>query len=178
MAGSIKVFTNGTFQVGEGKIRNLEAGQILRGDGILLNPDGTLVTVFDHIAMDKGRVLVFKDGVAEPLTSALTLPDGTSISSDGSYSRPTGRRARLVDGQLLTPEGAPMPTLDSITLRDGKVTVFKSGALIALQSPVQIIGMYDSSRVRADGLITRKDGSTYQLKEGETITVEGVRASW
>ena len=40
-----------------GKTRHLEAGQILRADGILLNPDGSVMPVFDHIAMSNGRVM-------------------------------------------------------------------------------------------------------------------------
>jgi len=172
------VFTNGMFRVNEGKARNLEAGQILRADGILLNPDGSIMPVFDHIAMSKGVVMVFKDGAGERLTSTLTLPEGSIINPDGSFARPNGRHARLVDGQLITLEGAAMSTLDTITLRNGKVVVYKSGALIRLDSPVQIMGMYDGSRVRADGLITSPNGATSQLTEGQTITVEGVRPGW
>ena len=178
MPGGITVFTNGTFQVNEGKTRHLEAGQILRADGVLLNPDGSVMPVFDHIVMSNGRVMVFKDGEGEALTAALTLPNGSILNPDGSYSRPSGRRSRLVDGQLLTLEGASMRGLDTITLRNGKVVVYKSGALIPLPSPNVIMGMYDGSRVRGDGLITSRDGTTSQLTEGQTITVEGVRADW
>lgn len=177
MSGGIKVFTNGTFRVNEGKIRSLGAGQILRADGTLLNPDGSVMPVFDHIAMSKGTVMVFKDGEGAGLTAPLTMPDGSVINPDGSYARGT-RRSRLVDGQLLTLEGASMGGLDTITLSNGKVVVYKSGALIRLESPVQIMGMYDGSRVRADGLVTFRDGTTTQLIEGQTVTVEGVRAGW
>jgi hypothetical protein len=177
MAGGITVFTNGTFRVNEGKTRRLEAGQILRADGILLNPDGSVMPVFDHIGMSNGRVTVFKDGEGEGLTAALALPDGSTINPDGSYIRGT-RRSRLVDGQLLTLEGAAMAGLDTITLINGKVVVYKSGALIRLESPTQIMGLRDGSRVRADGLVTARDGTTFQLTEGQTITVEGLRANW
>ena len=177
MSGGIKVLTNGTFRVNEGKIRSLGAGQILRADGTLLNPDGSVMPVFDHIAMDKGTVMVFKDGEGAGLTAPLTMPDGSVINPDGSYARGT-RNSRLVDGQLLTLDGASMGGLDTITLRNGKVVVYKSGALIRLESPVQIMGMYDGSRVRADGLVTFRDGTTTQLIEGQTMTFEGVRAGW
>jgi len=177
MPGGIKVLTNGTFRVNEGRIRSLEAGQILRADGTLLSPDGSVTPVFDHIAMSNGRVLVFKDGEGAELTAPLTMPDGSIINPDGFYVRGT-RCSRLVDGQLLTLEGASMGGLDTITLINGEVVVYKSGALIHLQSPVQIMGMDDGTRVRADGLVTFRDGTTTQLIEGQTITVEGVRASW
>jgi hypothetical protein len=178
MPGSITVFTNGTFRVNEGKTRHLEAGQILRADGLLLNPDGSIMPVFDHIVMSNGKVMVFKDGEGEGLTTPLTLPDGSIINPDGSYTRPSGRRSRLVDGQLLTLEGASMKRWDTITLRNGQVVVYKSGVLIPLKSPYEVMGMYDGSRVRGDGLVTSKDGATSHLTEGQTIIVEGARADW
>src|SRR5437016_1937807 len=49
--GGIKVFTNGTFQINDAKVRTLKEGQILRADGHLVNPDGATMPVFDHIAM-------------------------------------------------------------------------------------------------------------------------------
>ena len=178
MPGGIKVFTNGTFQINDGKARHLQEGQILRPDGNLLNPDGSIMPVFDHIAMSGATVMVFKDGKGQALTDTLILPDGTGINPDGTYARPSGRRSRLVDGQLLTLEGVPMPVLDTISFRSGKVVLYKSGALIPLPSPNVIMGMYDGTRVGGDGFITFPNGTTAQMAEGETITVEGVRADW
>ena len=181
MPGGIEVFTNGTFRVKEGKTRLLQEGQILRADGYLLKPDGSTMPVFDHIAVSKGRVMVFKDGQGEALSAPLTLPDGSVINPDGSYWRPAGsygRRSRLAEGKLLTLEGAALGGLDTINSRNGKVVVYQSGRLISLQSPNQVIGMHDGTRVRGDGLITYRDGTTTQLAEGQTITVPGARADW
>ena len=108
MPGGIKVFTNGTFRVNEGKERVLKEGQVLRADGYLLNPDGSIMPVRNHIAMSHSKVMVFKDGEGEALAAPLTLPDGTVINPDGTYARPYGRRSRLADGQLLTLEGAAL----------------------------------------------------------------------
>jgi hypothetical protein len=128
--------------------------------------------------MSGPKVMVFKDGEGEALTDTLVLPDGTGINPDGTYVRPNGRRSRLVDGQLLTLAGVAMGGLDTIRFSDGKVVVYKSGALIPLRTPNVIIGMYDGTRVRGDGFITFRDGTTAQMVEGQTITVEGVRAGW
>ena len=141
MPGGITVFTNGTFRVNDGKTRHLQAGQLLRPDGILLNPDGSVMPVFDHIAMSGAKVMVFKDGEGAALTDTLTLPDGSVSIPTGLMRVPT-RRSRLVDGQLLTLEGASMRGLDTISFRNGKVVVYKSGALIPLPSPNAIMGMY------------------------------------
>jgi hypothetical protein len=178
MPGGIEVFTNGTFRVNEGKERRLNEGQILRADGFLLNPDGSILPVHDHIAMSAGKVMVYKDGEGTALAAALTLPDGSVINPDGTYTRPNARFARLVDGQLLTPEGVPMDGMDTITFRDGKVVIYKSGALIRLQSSNVIMGMNDGSRVRGDGFITFRNGTTTQMTEGQTLTSPGVHASW
>jgi hypothetical protein len=181
MPGGIEVFTNGTFRVKEGKTRPLKEGEILRADGYLLKPDGSVMPVFDHIAMSKGRVMVFKDGEGEALSAPLTLPDGSIINPDGSYWRPSGsygRRSRLAEGRLLTLEGASLGGLDTISLRNGKIVVHKSGALIPLQSSNQTMAMHDGTRVRGDGLITFPGGATTQLAEGQTIAVPGLRADW
>jgi len=181
MPGGIEVFTNGTFRVKEGKTRLLKEGQILRADGYLLKPDGSTMPVFDHIAMSKGQVMVFKDGEGEALSAPLTLPDGSVINPDGSYWRPSGsygRRSRLAEGRLLTLEGAALGGLDTISLRNGKAVVYQSGAWLTLQSPIQVMGMYDGTRVRGDGFVTFRNGTTTQLAEGQTITVPGLRADW
>ena len=173
----IKVFTNCTFQVSNGKIRALQEGQRLRADGNLLQADGSIQPVFDHIAMTAGVVRVSKDGEAQALTKPFTLPDGSMIRPDGSYTRPSGRQSRLVDGQLLALDGTAIPSLDTITLRDGRVEVSKSGALVTLQ-PNQIMGLADGRRVRGDGIILERDGSSTKLAEGKTVIMEGVRADW
>jgi hypothetical protein len=181
MPGGIEVFTNGTFRVKEGKTRLLKEGEILRADGYLLQPDGSVMPVFDHIAVSKGRVMVFKDGEGEALSAPLTLPDGSVINPDGSYWRPSGsygRRGRLGEGRLLTLEGTALGGLDTVSLRNGKVVVYQSGAWISLQAPNQVMGTHDGTRVRGDGFVTFRDRTTIQLAEGQTITAPGIRGDW
>ena len=54
-----------------GKTRHLQEGQLLRLDGYLLNPDGSIMPAFDHIAMSGPKVMVFRDGEGEALTDTL-----------------------------------------------------------------------------------------------------------
>jgi hypothetical protein len=178
MPGGIEVFTNGTFRVKAGKERHLQEGQILRADGCLLNPDGSIMPVCDHIAMTKGTVMVFKDGEGQALTATLTLPDGTGINADGSYVRPSGRRSRLADGQLLTLEGTLLVGQDTIRFSNGRVVVYKSGTLIPLQSPGVMMGMSDGTRVRGDGYVISPNGTTTPMTEGQVITLPGLRVDW
>jgi hypothetical protein len=178
LARGIEVSTNCTYRVGEGKERALGEGQVLREDGFLLSSDGTMIPVRDHIEMSQGTVKVYRDGTASVLTSKLTLPDGTGINPDGSYTRSSGRRARLADGQMLTLDGIPIHGFDTISMHGGKVTVYKSGALIPLQSAVVIMGMADGTRVRGDGYITSPSGTSSQLGEGQTVTFPALRRDW
>jgi hypothetical protein len=88
LSSKIKVFTNCTYKVNDGKERDLATGQTLRADGFLLNADGSIRPVTDHIEVNNGAVTVFKDGKGTRLSSTLTLSDGSTIDPDGSYTRP------------------------------------------------------------------------------------------
>jgi hypothetical protein len=178
LPGGIQVFTNFTFRVQEGKERPLKPGQIIRPDGYLLSPDGAITPVRDYVTMSRGAVMVFKNGEGQPITATLTLADGTGINPDGSYVRPSGRRSRLVEGQLLSLEGVPISGLDTISLRHGKAVVYKSGTLIPLSNSTVIMGMPDGTRVRGDGLITSPNGTSRQLSEGEIMAVPARRVGW
>jgi hypothetical protein len=177
MPGGILVYTNGTFSVNGGRHRQLLDGQVLRPDGFLLNPDGSIIPVRDHLTMTSATVTVFKDGEASTLSSPLTLPDGTTVNPDGSYTRPGGQ-SRLVDGQMVTLAGESLAGLSTISMKNGRVVVFKSATLIPLEASNVIMGMFDGTRVNAAGLVTFHDGNTLQLAENQVITVPGVRASW
>jgi hypothetical protein len=168
----VRVDTNGTFQVADGKERQLEAGQVLRRDGWLLNPDGSIQPVFDHVAMKEGRVIVVRDGQAGPLTEPMIFPNKLNVAPDGTCAYPDGSHSRLMDGQLFRLDGTAILSKDTVTLKNNRVVVQKEGKLITLL-PVQIMGMNDGTRVRGDGLIQKHDGTTTQLGEGQTILVEG-----
>lgn len=169
--GGIVVNTNGVFKVGQGKERQLEKGQSITADGMLHKPDGSVGPVFDHYFSKGGRVYVVKDGGApEPVTQTVTLPDGSVLSPD-AVLRMAGRMQRLLDGQTLRLDGNVIPSLDSVTLKNGKVTVQKDGALFPVATSIT---MNDGSKVMANGTVISFDGrTTRQLKEGETITLPG-----
>jgi hypothetical protein len=168
----IEVTTNGTFTVAHGKSRKLVEGQVLRSDGWLLNPDGSMQPIFDHVVMQKGHVIVVRDGEATTLTESMRFPNNLSIAPDGSCIYPNGGPSRLADGQLFHLDGTTIPAKDAVTLKNGQVMVQKDGTLIPL-SPGQTMGMNDGTRVRGDGLIQKHDGTTTQLREGQTIFIAG-----
>lgn len=169
--GDVLVNTNGTFTVKKGKARELKEGQTLTADGVLHNPDGSVTPVVDHVTLRGGRVLVVKDGEPALLTQNMTLPDGSVLRVDGTIQT-GGRIRRLLDGNVLTLEGAPLQAKDTINMKDGKVFVFKDGAQYNLQ-PAQIMVMNDGTRVQGNGTVTYRDGKVRSLRDGDALVVEG-----
>jgi hypothetical protein len=168
----VVVDTNGTFTVADGKERKLRDGQLLRRDGWILDPAGSIEPVFDHVAMHRGGVIVVRDGEAAPLGEPMRFPNNLLIGPDAWCYYPFGAHARLADGQLFRLDGSPVFARDTATLKNGHVVLQKDGALLS-RMPIQITGMNDGTKVRGDGLIMQPDGGMFQLQEGETVLIEG-----
>jgi hypothetical protein len=173
LPNAIVVSTNGTFRVGNGKDRMFKEGQSLSVDGTLLSPDGTVMPVFDHVVMQKGRTVVVKDGQSAVVTADLTLGNGGRISPDGTFVDAQGRRAKLLDGQMVRLTGQIMPSVDTITLINGKVVLQKDGSRIEV-SPSQTVAMSDGTKVFGIGSVIKRDGTRVTLSDGQILTVEGV----
>lgn len=171
----VEVYTNGTFKVAGGKERELHEGQILRRDGWILNTDGSIEPVFDHVTQETGQLLVVRDGEPASIGEEMTFPNGLTIFPDGWCNYPSGAHARLADGQLFGLDGGAVPAKDTATLIDGVVVVQKDGMMISL-NPVNIMGMNDSTKVYGTGFIQSPDGTMFPLEEGQTVFIEG-RAS-
>jgi hypothetical protein len=171
----IKVMTNATFRVGQGKERKLLEGQVLGADGLLISPDGAILPVVDHAAMEKGQVIVSRDGERSPLQGELRLGDGSILTADG-YRVVTDRartKTKLLDGQMFKLDGQEVPATDTVTLRNGKVWVQKDGSRLEVPAGRSLM-MNDGTKVFGDGQIVMKDGKTRRLAEGEILTVAGV----
>jgi hypothetical protein len=169
----IKVMTNGTFRVQGGKVRTLEEGQSISSDGWLASPDGSLMPVADHVLMKNGHAVLVKDGESSALTQAMTLGNQTRIEPDGMVRTPDGRSLRLLDGQMYKLDGSPVPTKDTISLKNGKVMVQKDGSAFDVPSGRSLM-MNDGTKVFGDGKVIMKDGSRVTLAEGQIIVVTGV----
>jgi hypothetical protein len=168
----VTVSTNGSFKVAQGKERNLQEGQVLRRDGWLVNPDGSVQPVVDHLGIRNARAYVVRDGQSTPLKETMVFPNGMSVATDGYGSGLPGGRNRLLDGQLFRLDGTVILGKDTVTLKNGSVVVQRDGTLIPVTAG-RIMGMNDGTRVRGDGFIQKQDGSTLQLREGQTILIDG-----
>jgi len=172
----IEITTNATFRVASGEFRKIREGQIIRSDGWLLNPDGAIEPVFDHVGMKEGKVILVKDGQVQAVTATMRLPSNLQLNPNGDCIFPSGNRSRLVDGQMFRLDGSAIPSKDTVTLKNGTVVVQKDGRMISIRSP-QIMGLNDGSRVHGDGTISHRDGRVTKLAEGETVFVDGRRTN-
>ena len=169
----VEMITNGNFTVANGKERKLQEGQILRSDGWLVSPDGSVQPVLDHLAMLEGKIFVVRDGQAAPLAEKMVFTNNLSVTPEGDCRYPNGTTLRLRDGQLIGMDGSSLPAKDTITLKNGQVVVQKDGKLLTLLRG-QIMGMSDGTKVHGNGEIQKGDGPTTRLHEGQTILVDGV----
>jgi hypothetical protein len=168
----VEISTNGTFTVGKGKERKFEEGQVLLREGWLLSPDGSFQPVMDHVIKKEGIILKVRDGQAEKLTQVMTFPNNASVTPDGFYSYPDGRRTRLNDGEWFELDGTPIPTKDAATLLNGQVVMQRDGSRIPLKM-AQKMGMNDGTWVSSDGTIQPPTGPAYKLREGQTVLLVG-----
>lgn len=170
----ILVETNGTFTVKGGKEWQLEEGEILGRDGMLLKPDGSIVALMDHVTMNRGQVLRSEDGEAAAARDVIQLGDGTILRPDRKMITPHGTASWLLDGELLQPEGGSLPARDTITMQGGRVMVQKDGSMLPLD-PARSITMNDGTKVMGDGtVIGFLSGEQTKLAEGQVFVIEGV----
>ena len=173
VATDVVIHTNGVFNVKKGKNRQMLEGQIIDAQGMLTSPDGSVVPVVDHLVVKGGRVQLVKDGDGSPLTGEFALPDGSRIAPDGSIKGRDGRLRRMLDGQLLKLDGSAIPVTDTVSLKEGKVVLYKDGGTVELRRG-QFMAMSDGTRVGGDGTVVRPNGTKVILKEGEILKLPGV----
>ena len=170
--GEIIIKTNGTFKVGQGQERKLEQGQAITVQGMLSKPDGTLVPVFDHYLAKHNLIYLVKDG-GEPVLvdEAVVFADGTYLRPDAFYHSARGNLRRLIDGHTIALDGRIIQSLDTVTYKDGKVTVQKDGALLRVTSSIT---MNDGTKVLADGTMISLDKTkAIKVGDGEMVILPG-----
>jgi hypothetical protein len=168
----VEISTNSTFTVGKAKARNFEKGQTLLREGWLLNPDGSFQPVMDHVIMKEGRVLIVRDGQVGDLKQTMIFPNNASVTPDGFYSYPDGRRSRLNDGEWFQLDGTAIPNKDAATLINGQVVMQRDGSRILLKPGLKM-GMNDGTWVSWDGTVQPFTGPPYKLREGKTVLIVG-----
>jgi hypothetical protein len=76
-------------------------------DGQLITLDGKFLPVKDSVTMQKGKVIVQKDGSSIPVgaNSSITMNDGTRVYGDGRLVKMDGTTSRVAEGQIILVEG-------------------------------------------------------------------------
>jgi hypothetical protein len=174
LPGKILVATNGVFKVDQGKDRQLLEGQSIGPDGMLTSLDGSVVPVVDHLALRGGRMQLVRDGVGAPLVGIFPFPNGSHVTPEGVLRGPGAGFRRVLDGQLFKLDGTSLPVTDTVSLRRGRVVLYKDGGSLPL-APGRTMVMADGTRVTGNGLVQRPDGTSVRLKEGQILKLPGVR---
>ena len=119
LSQQIKVNTNGTFRVNNGKPREFKEGQVLSRDGmrnkgwhlhIPVTLDGHVLPAKDTISLQDGKVVVQKDGslLRIPPNQSIMMNDGTKVLGTGTVLTPDGRTLTLAEGQIITVQGVAL----------------------------------------------------------------------
>lgn len=88
----------------------LAGGRIQRLiDGHTLRLDGNVIPTQDTVTLKNGKVVVQKDGALIPVTSSLTMNDGTKVHANGTMVSFDGKKTTtLKEGQTITLPGAAL----------------------------------------------------------------------
>ena len=169
----IGISTNGTFKVGSYSPRRFAEGEILDADGMLIDPNGKLAPIIDHVAIDAGRTVSSVNADSAIMGQDIQLGTDKVLTTDRVLLGGEHGWMRVIDGLLFTPDGKTIPARDTITLREGKVVVQKEGTQLAIDSGRSIM-MNEGTKVLGDGRVISPDGQATQLVEGQIIIIEGV----
>jgi hypothetical protein len=151
----------------------------------------------NYIAMKMGRMVQVKDGIDISLTSDVLMPDWSRIYPDGTIEKPNGSKTKLKEGERVNMEGEPMARLNTgytgaplvatttksvqgqktttttavssqtvIVMRSGKM-VIQMGAKEVMMSKERMLN--NGTKIMLNGKVTRKDGSSFQMREGDKI---------
>jgi hypothetical protein len=76
-------------------------------DGQLFTPDGQAIPAVDTVSMQRGKVVVQKDGSLLTVNQgrAIMMNEGTKVFGDGRVVRKDGQSAQLAEGEVLTVQG-------------------------------------------------------------------------
>ena len=147
----------------------------------------------NNIVMKQGKVIVVKDGKESPLTEDKLMPNWTRIYPDGTIEK-NNVKTKMKEGERFDMEGDPLskintgytgtptttttntspnttvpaktPTQTLITLKSGKMIILTGSKEIPLSKERML---NNGTKIATDGTITKKDASSFKLKEGEKV---------
>jgi hypothetical protein len=176
-------FTSGNKLLKHGHVMKKDGTKHILKEGEKIDMDGNFIVdkskvEYDeknNLVMKNGKMMVVKDGKETILLSEMLMPDWSKIYPDGTVEKQNGTKTKMKEGERLNMEGEPMskistgftPTTTSqtvVTLKGGKMIVVLGDKEIPL-SKERILN--NGSKIMVDGTISKKDGSSFKLKEGD-----------
>lgn len=125
----------------------------------------------DRLMKMSDRMVVVRNGNAIPLTSEVTLSDGTRLKPDGAVFSKNGSHRTLRDCEILSPDGKRIDDNTArIVIIDGQVMIMKGGVTRRLEMAASL----GSGRtVTQDGVLVDRGGAKLELKEGQIVDLGG-----
>lgn len=159
-----KVTSNGMVTSPDGKTWTLK-------DGDFIDVDGTYMTnvIKDGVIRKDGKLMKVAGGVKSDLTSEMTFPGGSKVMPDGKVISKDGKEWELDDGDAVLADGRALLE-GAVIFKGGKPMVFKD----CMGRPITEEISLDGVKVRPDGAVTKEDGGTATLNEGDIIGPDGV----
>ena len=131
----------------------------------------------DYLVLQKGELIVHKNGKPETLKQKLTLSNGFTVETNGVVTLKGGGEKPLKEGQKLTLDGFLIandgqftPFEDHVALRNGVVTIVKDGVATAAAG---IVRLADGTQIFPRGSVVRPNGQKSQLLDGQMLKLSG-----
>ena len=179
LGSSYEVRPDGSILLKEGSpVRRLVEGELFCSDGTLIRANGESAPVQDHVVRKIGALESVANDQANPIGAGHRLTNGTILLDYGKMILPDGTYSHLADGQILSPDGSEIQAWDTVTFRDGKVSLYKDGAIIELASG-RSMRMNDGTLVTGDGTVARRTAESgwqevrAQLSDGSILRLPG-----
>ncbi len=159
-----KVTSTGAVTSSDGKTWTLK-------DGDFIDLDGTYMTqvVKDGVIRKDGKIMKVARGGKSELTSEMTLTGGSKVMPDGKVISADGKEWELDNGDAILSDGRALLE-GAVIFSDGKPLLFKD----CMGQPIKDEISLDGVKVRPDGAVTKKDGGTATLNEGDVIGPDGI----
>jgi hypothetical protein len=184
------VLSNGSKISPDGTVTMKDGSKIALKDGETMGSKGDIVIAKADLLMDgvynrDGQMTALEKGKLKSMNSDMTLPNGSTISKDGYIMTKDGKKLLLRDGDFITMQGdiIVMKTVkldgkglesrisnDHLVFQGGKMMLVKNGESQMMDKEMV---MSNGSKVSKLGLVTKKDGSKFTLKDNEKLDMNG-----
>ncbi|GEM_PF-2248081 len=124
--------------------------------------------------MKNGKMMtMMMDGSMKVMDLEMTLANGAKLGMDGKVTMKDGTVMMMGEGEMMGPDGQKVPNgVTGARMKDGKMMMmYRNGTMAALDHDMNL---GNGGRALMSGKVTMTDGTTYMMKDGDMVTLEGV----